>query len=57
MKVLEQRVPAGRSKIGSEKSYAEMQLLDSFMTTEPSKAYDCGTCTGCLLDPCPNCAH
>ena len=57
MEVLEQKVPAGKGVTGSERSYAEKQLLGSFMTTSPSEAYNCGNCTGCQLGSCFNCAH
>jgi hypothetical protein len=54
---LEQRVPKGKSRVSSEKSYAERQLLASFMDAGSSGDYNCKSCTGCDCSGCASCAH
>ncbi len=56
MKVLEQRLPIESIVTDFEKSYAEKQLLDSYMSIDPIELdYSCGTCNNCGSGDCASC--
>jgi len=55
MEILEEKVPTGRVTTNSDKSYAEKQLLDSYMPIGSSDSYDCQTCNNCGSGDCSSC--